>query len=544
MTENKCRLLRATWIEQMNGEVIAILATLTLGAALRHAMAAVPPLPEVAYRNSVIFLQALRHPGYVLALLAGSSVYILTQRGRQIVRWSMLEPVHLRWFVVLITWPLAWYYSTYDYNFYFDQTHGWDRALLVLLWLGVLASPALLLPFLLQCVILIRQFDYPDVLQYSWTDKSLPLAFACCFWAYCIVACFTRRAELKRLLIVVMAIFAAHYFGPGVQKVSLGEHPLDWALNNSLHHLFVAATRSGWLDRVDPMSVMSIAHWLERATIPLQLATLAFELGAVLVFWDRRAVLAAALGAVFLHASIFLSSGILFWKWVIVDLSVLAFVGVIWREGMSHIAAERKLAAIATLLVPLATVIYGVPLLGWHDTQYLASYEIMAQDTSSRHFSLSRQFFAPYDMVFSQNRFRFLAPQPVLPVGTLGSTQDSDLRREIAAATPETLPALIERLGVRRFDPDKKRSFNAFLADFIDGANRRGIHRVVPEWLRAPSHIWLEGGENPQPLATPITHASVEFREYLLDPFPSHPYRRAVLDDVHIPISLRGGFSR
>ena len=56
---------------------------------------------------------------------------------------------------------LAWQSALYDYNWLADRTHGFDRALVVVLAVAAIVRPAFLVPFVIVVRVVNEQFLFP-----------------------------------------------------------------------------------------------------------------------------------------------------------------------------------------------------------------------------------------------------------------------------------------------------------------------------------------------------------------------------------------------
>ena len=80
---------------------------------------------------------------------------------------------YLRFLLTLTTAILAWKFSTYDYNLFFDQTHYYDRFLLLAFIPLVYWRPVFVFPFLLVLLPIIGQFT--KLPGFSWGAYFLPV---------------------------------------------------------------------------------------------------------------------------------------------------------------------------------------------------------------------------------------------------------------------------------------------------------------------------------------------------------------------------------
>lgn len=121
-------------------------------------------LPAASYERPYLILGVLERLGAMkLAIMAVVAVLLL-RYGSPMDRWSSFElGRQVRWFVVFLAALVAWPLTTYGYNFYFDQGHYVDRALVALLVPLIWFRPVFLLPFLLLIFPLLWQLGEPGL---------------------------------------------------------------------------------------------------------------------------------------------------------------------------------------------------------------------------------------------------------------------------------------------------------------------------------------------------------------------------------------------
>jgi hypothetical protein len=473
-------------------------------ALIEPAFMATCRLPAASYFEPVIAFSlpralAIRWP-LLLALAA-----LLCWRRREVWRgWGELEQGQaLRLLVGGLTLVFAWTFATNDVNLYFDRTHAVDRLLLVVLAALVCWRPLFLLGFLPLLAAVVWQFEVP-LGGFSWTDKSAPVRVLLLFLVWFLWLAATGGRRTQAFVFTMGCLVAGHYFVPALEKLRLG-----WLAHGQLHHLTLAAWENGWLVGLDAAGITSLAKLLSRGE-PLSMAfTIAVEAGALFFFWRRSAALALLAGWILLHTGIFFTSGIFFWKWMLRDAGLFAFFLALRRAPATQVFGPGPLLLSFVLVAGASTWCTPVRL-GWFDTRIAYTYRYTAFTASGGAYRIAPSFFAPYDLLISQNRFGYLVERPSL-VGTFGMTLDGDIAAALipVRALPE-VETLETRMGRALFDAKRAEHFDDFMRRFLSAANRRGAHSAWYTVLRPPLHIWTAPREPAYALQEPIVRLGVD----------------------------------
>jgi hypothetical protein len=228
------------------------------------------PLPESAYFSPFIGAQILTTPRAVSVLLATLLPLLFCWRT---LRWSNFDfGNRLRWLFFGIAAVLAWKFSAYPYNYYYDQSHFFDRCLLVALAGLILVHPSLLPAFLLMASVLINQFYYPLLTQ-SWTEKLLLFELLIAFNACLFLKIALKRLNTDMILLILLSILGANYFSAGLRKLDISPHGYEWVLTNQMHYILAQVHEMGWLGFVGLEQFISLMKFLRAINIPLQLSS-------------------------------------------------------------------------------------------------------------------------------------------------------------------------------------------------------------------------------------------------------------------------------
>jgi hypothetical protein len=464
-----------------------------LFALLNTAIFQIVNLPESAYFQPVIFAQAVRQLSFIFLLLWGL-VPIVKFRD---LRWGKFENGRsLRFAIFLIALILAWSFSTYDYNHYYNQAHYFDRFLLILLALLIWLHPIFVSFFVLFAIVMARQFSFP-LADYSWTDKRVLFDVLILFSTLLYAKLFWRWAE-RYFLLLGLCLFTANYVMSAAGKLSL-----NWLAHDDLADLVVAGYVNGWFPFWSETAVLRLADLIHTINLPLLLLTLLIEIAPIFLFLHRRLAIIILLGVVGLHLNIFLSSGIFFWKWIAL---ALIFVFVLMRlDGKQVTAVFNKQNVALSLFIFLLSPLFFHPVqLAWYDTPFNNFYRLEAVGESGRVYEIDRHFLAPYDIIFAQNRFWYLNDESTL-VGTYGAADKLVVAVGIQQANSAAdMQQLSDEQGQNYFDAAKATRFKEFVQSYFGSLNENGRKTIPLNILAAPQHIWSYAKGNGYDMQEPV----------------------------------------
>ncbi|MEM1029193.1 MAG: hypothetical protein AAGN82_02535 [Myxococcota bacterium] len=439
-------------------------------------------LPGRAFEQTFAMRAALESPS-VLALFLVSSLIVIF-RWRE-TSWTALRDPRLRVFITVPTVLLAFAYSAYDYNHFFDRLHFFDRALLMALGLATWRHPGFAAPATIVAILMSRQFSAP-IGNYTWTDKRLLFDVLLLFNVYLCLHAF-RRHRAHAFYTLTLVLIGGSYIIPAFTKLSL-----RWYSQDELWNLFVGAYTNDWLGALSPDGALSIAGILKEVTPALLVLTLVLELIPFVFLLERRLTVGILLACVGLHVGIFAASGIFFWKWITLDLA-LAYV--FWRMsqsearrlfGLRHVFFWASLPAMF-FVREYATVMR----LGWLDTELNTTYHFEAVGESGRVYPVSRSFFSPYDVIFAQNRFQYLSRVRNIPM-TYGVHTREEIGLAVKRAQTAQDIAEVERtFGRVTFNGRAAARFDRFIKKYFASVNVQGRKReTLWGYIGAPHHIY------------------------------------------------------
>jgi hypothetical protein len=266
----------------------------------------------------------------------------------------------------------------------------------------------------------------------------------------------------------------------------------------------------------------------------LLLVTLVLELAALVILFRRQGAILILAGFILLHALIFLTSGIFFWKWMLLALGFILVLQALREETRAFLFSQPTFVA-SLLVIGLSPYYFNPVKLAWLDTNLNNSYEFEAVGLSGAVYRLNRGFMSPYDLPFAQNRFYFLTDENLL-VRTYGATMDAEVVSALKTMQPgPALAELAQARGKNYYQEQRSQRFEHFLATYFGNLNRRGSKTIFLNFLGAPHHIWNFAVEPAYQMQEPIRQIRIKFIQTLYDGQKIHRLRDEVIRVVDIP---------
>src|SRR5687768_7170229 len=485
------------------GMVAGVLATFRV---LDIAIARLGQLPATAYTESFFLdnliarwwrLASTRAPWWlvVVAIALPLAALVLDERllGGVVRRrltplfagWRELEDGRaLRWLVVGVTGVAAWALSGYARNLYVDQLHVVDRLLFIALWVAVAWRPIFVIPFAIAATAVSGQFVVP-LGFISWTEMGVVLRFPVLFAAFWIVRVATRSRRSDVFVFAWCCLLAATYWTSGLGKLRVG-----WLTHPHVDLLLLGAYANGWLAFLEPKTVERAARTVAVFAQPLMLFTLVVECGALVMLWRRWSVVGLLLLATAFHLGAFALTGIFFWKWILIEAMLLAYL---LRD---HRLARLPIFTPGLFALSVAAILasrFWTPSenLTWFDTPLTYTLELEGVDDRGATYALPAGFFRPYSDALVLGVAGATSAPAQLTRG-MGVTMDRSNAEALAAArSADEVFALEARRGPARGNPAATAALDDFLGAYA--SNARCASERDPAILRVvgvPRHLW------------------------------------------------------
>ncbi len=492
-------------------------------------------LPRAAYETGSTVFAMLGHRSTLVLLLVGVLPLIVFRKR---ITWAAIDDsMRMRNFVTIVAAVMGVTFILSDYNYYYDNAFLFDRLVLLTLLVAIRFHPGFLFPFVITMMVFALQIHYPlPGGMWNWPDKRLPthILFVLVWFVYLRIFV---RTDQRLPLILALFMAASGYAHAGFSKMAIGPEVTTWLVENATSNILVSAYQQGnWLGQLSEAQIVDVAGVLRHFDVASNGYTLFAEVGAAFILLDKR-VARFFLGAcVLLHLGILATTGIFFWKWIVVDLAMMWYAGVLWKWSLPDPTVGKPIA-IALVICALTlgaahTKMTGI-LFAWWDTEHTQFFTYEVETVSGDRYSLDPRYFVPYDIVFVQSRFYYTVPQKLLP-GTYGVTHRYPVFKALQAATTQDLPAVNERYAVGLFNQGRRNDFGRFVQRYVRAAMRGEDKNFLPRWVSVPYHFQTTFPADHYTGQSKVRSVHVYFEQHFFDGAEIHDLQRTEV--MAIPI--------
>ncbi|MFC7217629.1 hypothetical protein ACFQLX_05490 [Streptomyces polyrhachis] len=398
-------------------------------------------------------------------------------------------PGPLHWFIASVIALLTWRGATSDYNVTAPLASQ-RRSKLLLLLLAVascLWTPALL-AWIAVCCGRLR----------SWQHHAMmPVRLLKAYLAWFLVSALfapSPHDSAAALVLVLGCVSLSHYVKPAWSKARLGPRPWSWAWHNRTHYLMASAYSWGWARFLPSRRVSRLLRRARVLDRPVNILTMLVEAAGLVVFLDRRLLIATLVATALFHVVIALASGILFWENATANLGLAVGVGLLSDTGgVSAFGWPAALIALCVIVLSAADLLWQPWHLGWWDSPFTARMHWQVETVSGATRGLYNDYMCPYEREFGRVEGYFLTDEAILH-GHLGIVWDLR-RRDLlvqAGSDRDQLRALKQTYGRTHRDEERSGEHVAFLAAMFTRLNTGTPKSPLPRWLR---HLKAPGGQ-------------------------------------------------
>lgn len=490
--------------------VLTILAYVVIHALWKKGTA----LPETVFTQKSYFISAWTQGQFYWAVIPGLFLFVISLKR---IKWASFEQAQLlKVLVLVLCLIIAFEFFFIDINHYYGQTHVFDRVLLLGLALGLLWHPGVIFLFLIQALLTWQQYQLPLGWQF-WTDLRGAFEPSILFGAFVAIRIW-RKMEARDYLFLMLCLLASLYFVAGLAKILISDHGYEWAMYNKIGNLFVSSHTYGWWPGLSAEQVGKIGKYLNNWSLVMTTGTIVLELSFLIIFWRKKVAIGLLIGIVLLHLMIFISSGIFFWPWMTVDICLII---ILWKVDKGPQSIFKPTSLVLSVLIILGSFVYfrSAPL-GWFDSNICTHYEIDVQTDQGRLIRLNKNFMAPYDLIFTQSRLRYVDSAKVItdthgtltlnPLEVLPRSVSRYIKEKLGMKTgvgdnnvelsnfqllshlnkaQDTLAAqkMLESYGTNYFNQEKKENLAHFFQEYFKHYNLSGKKSFLG--IHMPHHI-------------------------------------------------------
>ncbi len=381
---------------------------------------------------------------------------------------------------------LAWELSTCDFNYYLNTAQYFDRFLLIIFAFLILLNPGFVLPFLVISLLFRSQFNYP-VGGFALWDKRLLFDLLVLLYSYIILRAYLTDFNVN-LLFLLICIVMSNYFASGLSKLTHSPHGYEWLAYSKAEYLFMNVHQCGWLQSLSPGTIESMKNFLQKYGIIIRALVLATELSAILVLWRKGAALVILSACFIMHIGIFIFGSMLFWKWMVIDATIVFILLTLSEEEKKILFTPRNF--ILSMFLVIISFVWLQPLtVIWFDTPFNQFFSYEVSDEKGNIYNLDRSSMNPYNQFFQYGDFLYLVDKDLLSVTSFGYTHKYMLANRIIEGRATGILEAEEKFGANRYDSAKAKEFDEFIQTYFLNKNRRnGTFPITI--LRPPEHIY------------------------------------------------------
>lgn len=494
-------------------------------------------LSAQSYAQPVIALELLKHifasPITLIGCATVCSVLIIRHR-RLMDHWFMFEQgKQVRWFVSIVALVSAWTFTTYDINLYFNQPHVLDRVLLAGLAVLVVWRPVLIIPYTFMLFAMIWQLDYPLVTQYPWTEMNMLVRILTLWSAAYLTQLLTRGNRTSEFLFATLCLIASFYWGSGI-----GKFELNWIAHPHLNLLWAGAFANGWLSFLQPEQIASIVKATQPLALPLMAFTLLVEWAVLTILAHRNVTRFFLFGFIVFHTGIFVVTGMLFWKWIVIEIALIILFFARKATAPNIYSATRRVLSV--LVIACGGLLFKPSNLSWYDTRLAYIYQLRGVDRSGKEYEIPIRSLTPYADTFTLGNFGYLSHHPQL-THIWGVTSDRHLASLLASPKQRAeIFALENTQGTVLYDETKSRRFDDFVQQYFAHLNARGTKPAFFTPLQAPPHLWTIPRDPVFTGQEPLVRVIVYQRTWLLEDDTTTVIRTRHIRTIDIPSKEAG----
>lgn len=455
-------------------------------------------LDEIAYRNRSIFYNLYEHLSTSLILVFLLPLVLYKLKWEDIFDKKIKQ---LKYFFIFIFLIYSWGILTLDYNLYFNQSYQYDRLFLLLLVFFSFRFPISFVYFFILSLLFFNQVMYP---AFSGIDLSVyinikPMNEALIlFIIFIFLKSFYKNISILAVFIVVLLFHGANYYDPGLGKILISKHYIDWIWVNDLSDILIAKYSHGWLLSNIPLdSMLVIVKWLSIFAIPSQIFTFLIQIIVLFLFIHKRFSLFLFASFELLHFGIFLASGILFWKWILLNLGIVYVIQKLNRKNIDTIF-NYKTTLFALPFLLLGHGVFKAHKLAWYDTPLNNYNKVYAITTKNQRYSIDANLFHLYKFAWYDgllNDFNCFLNKPVRRAwDTLNQEETEELKRLSHQQNITNLKNKIytfeQKYGKNPFNLKKQKKVSEFLRTYCKNLNNYQNKIIIWNYFTPPRHMY------------------------------------------------------
>ncbi|BAO74618.1 hypothetical protein [Winogradskyella sp. PG-2] len=420
-------------------------------------------------------------------------ILMLWRRELISVNWKTIEGGNkLRLIVGICVIALSWAHISYPFNYFLLENTWLERTTVLILTLFVFWRPFFLILYVLFPILV--HFGEPLMVNH-WSIAELPMRVLILFSAQLIVWLLFPKLKWKIgvFVFVLLMVLAGNYFPAGFGKIRMG-----WLTDNHIYLLLSNMYADGWVIFLSQDTLSEITHFLSKYNLFLKLGCLVMEFGCILILvrknWSVKFFL---LGFLLFHTLVFVLTGILFWPWIALEITLLA---ILWKRGV--FSSKINSFSIWHILLSICLIFISSKWLRpsvyvWHDSPLNYTYYFEVEDVAGNTSNLPINSFWPkyYELAWT-NGFHFLNQNPTLNIIWGVSFDGNEVKELLTYKDDEQILAFEKENGEIRYNVRLTKEFKRYMNEFI---NEKKYELTLSKWFKAL-------GAPPQRIVFPTTN--------------------------------------
>ncbi|MDH3703472.1 MAG: hypothetical protein OEU46_19400 [Alphaproteobacteria bacterium] len=212
------------------------------------------------------------------------------------------------------------------------------------------------------------------------------------------------------LVIAAVALHFGNYFFAGVIKAYIGSDLTFWFRENPTPFLTLAALESKVLPLSFSEGLTAFAYQTMDKIFPVtNFATIVIQLFALFAVIRVRWAIYTTLAYDVLHLTIFVLTGIFFWKFIVLNLAIVAALATIRTKKMS--VALQSFLCFVVVISPFVFHIF--PSYAWLDSRSMNVVRLYAVTEDEKEVQVPSNYFLGLSVTFTQHRLVWPEKGPV-----------------------------------------------------------------------------------------------------------------------------------
>ncbi|MEL6360828.1 MAG: hypothetical protein AAFR21_07050 [Pseudomonadota bacterium] len=251
-----------------------------------------------------------------------------------------------------------------------------------------------------------------------------------------------------RILLLVTAIgiggHFANYFYSAIAKLALDGGPFTWLFDNRLYDGLPGALERGTFPFAgSPATTQFVYDAMKLGNLPMHVFSFAAQFAAIIAIWKRKWVMALTVVYDVFHIVVYLTFGLIFWKWIALNAIILATLAKVPDEAWTRSVRIAMGAAVV-----LGAVFFKTATLAWYDAPSFMSNFFEAEMEDGTRYRVPHAYFHSASYQVSQSRIYAPSSKEHFNFAIWGSVLPyADLKAARACEPPVRTEPTEERFG-------------------------------------------------------------------------------------------------